>query len=97
MNPKKQILDFLKKKMEAKPGKHSDADYEKIQTLMAVMGTGTARLIIEQQVDDAIDGGYSIEGLENKGRHYLGKIVTNDGTIAERLIVDKQTGITRFI
>ncbi|KJS33115.1 MAG: hypothetical protein VR64_04265 [Desulfatitalea sp. BRH_c12] len=98
MNPKRQILKFLKEKMERNPSeKHSDDDSERIQLIMDGMGTGTARLIIEHQIGDTIGRGYTINDLENKGRYYLGKVVQHDGTIIERLIVDKQTGITRFI
>ncbi|RJQ82137.1 MAG: hypothetical protein C4519_08190 [Desulfobacteraceae bacterium] len=92
MNPKKQILAFLKRKMNP-----AAEDHAKIREVMDGMGTGTARLIIEREADYPMDGDYTVGHLENTGRYYLGKIVRHDGTVAQRLIVDKQTGLTRFL
>jgi hypothetical protein len=93
MNPKKQILAFLKQKMDP-----AADDHEKAMEIMDGMGTGTARLIIEHESGYALDDDdYSLGHLENTGRYYLGKIVRHDGTVAQRLMVDKQTGITRFL
>jgi hypothetical protein len=92
MNPKKQILAFLKQKMDP-----AADDHDKAMAIMDGMGTGTARLIIERESDYALDNDYRLGHLENTGRYYLGKFVRHDGTVAQRLMVDKQTGITRFL
>ncbi len=53
------------------------------------MSTGTARFIIDREVDPAILNKYNIKELENKGRYYLAKIVTQDGEVAETVLIDK--------
>jgi hypothetical protein len=96
MNPKRQMLNFLKHKIDQKSA-HNDKESQSVQAIMDGMSAGTARLVIENQIGDKIPGDYAIASLENKGRYYVGKIILGDGTIAARLIVDKQTGVTRFI
>ena len=96
MNPKRQMLNFLKQKIDQKSA-HTDKDSESVQAIMDGMSAGTARLVIEKQIGDKIAGDYKIDSLENKGRYYVGKIIQGDGTVAARLIVDKQIGVTRFI
>jgi hypothetical protein len=53
------------------------------------MSTGTARFIIDREVDPDILGKYDIKGLENKGRYYLAKIVNQDGEVADTVLIDK--------
>ena len=53
------------------------------------MSTGTARFIIDREVDPDILEKYNIKELENKGRYYLAKIVNQDGEVAETVLIDK--------
>ncbi len=53
------------------------------------MSTGTARFIIDREVDPDILEKYDITELENKGRYYLAKIVNQDGEVAETVLIDK--------
>ena len=53
------------------------------------MSTGTARFIIDREVDPDILRKYDIKELENKGRYYLAKIVNQDGEVAETVLIDK--------
>ena len=61
------------------------------------MGTGTARFVIERKLPDNIGELYHIEGLENKGRYYLAKIIGEDGRIVNQLLVDKQNATIHFL
>ncbi len=60
------------------------------------MSTGTARFIIDREVDPAILEKYNIKELENKGRYYLAKIVNQDGAIADTVLIDKQNRSIHF-
>ena len=53
------------------------------------MSTGTARFIIDREVDPTTLEKYNIKELENKGRYYLAKIVNQDGEVAETVLIDK--------
>jgi hypothetical protein len=53
------------------------------------MSTGTARFIIDREVDSTILGNYHIENLENRGRYYLAKILNQKGTVTETVLIDK--------
>lgn len=53
------------------------------------MSTGTARFIIDREVDPGILEKYDIKELENKGRYYLARIVNKEGEVAETVLIDK--------
>ena len=90
MTPKKQILKFLQQAYEN--NRQSDpSEKEVIQELFDGMSTGTARIIIQQEVGQAIEEKFSIDQVKNKGRYYMAKIVRPDGSTIQRLLVDKQT------
>ena len=60
------------------------------------MSTGTARFIIDREVDAAILEKYSIKELENKGRYYLAKIVDQNGGVADTVLIDKLNRAIHF-
>jgi hypothetical protein len=102
MKPKEQILKFIQKAYANEPqtnasedssrsGKHFSQN-EIIQELFDGMSTGTARIIIEQEVSRAIKEKFNIDQVKNQGRYYMAKIVRPDGSTIQRLLVDKQTG-----
>ena len=102
MKPKEQILKFIQKayanatqtdapEASTRSGKHAYPN-EIIQELFDGMSTGTARIIIEQEVSQAIKEKFNIDQIKNKGRYYMAKIVRPDGSTIQRLLVDKQTG-----
>jgi hypothetical protein len=102
MKPKEQILKFIQKAYANEPqtnasedssrsGKHFSQN-EIIQELFDGMSTGTARIIIEQEVSQAIKEKFNIDQVKNKGRYYMAKIFRPDGSTIQRLLVDKQTG-----
>ena len=107
MKPKEQILKFIQKayenapepdasKGEAGSGKKS-AQNEIIRKLFDGMSTGTARIIIEREISQALGEEYNIDHVTNKGRYYLAKIVRSDGSPMQRLLVDKQTGNVQMV
>ncbi len=53
------------------------------------MSTGTARFIIDREVNPDLLEKYDIKDLENKGRYYLAKIVNQDGKVADTVLIDK--------
>jgi hypothetical protein len=102
MKPKEQILKFIQKAYaNAKQTGASEASTSSgknfsqnkiIQELFDGMSTGTARIIIEQEVSRAIKEKFKIDRVKNKGRYYMAKIVRPDGSTIQQLLVDKQTG-----
>ncbi|MBU1388173.1 MAG: hypothetical protein KKE62_12940 [Proteobacteria bacterium] len=105
MKPKQKILEFIQKAYEesdggrttSRTGEMTDDDRLSIQELFDGMSTGTARIIIEEEMDSQMVKEYSIAPLENKGRYYVARIVQTDGKAIRRLLVDKQTGKVQFI
>ena len=53
------------------------------------MSTGTARFIIDREVDPDVLKNYHVKDLENKGRYYLAKIVNQDGEVTDTVLIDK--------
>ncbi|MBU0973760.1 MAG: hypothetical protein KKC20_24185 [Proteobacteria bacterium] len=104
MKPKQKILEFIQKAYEdgdgdrtaSETGAITDDDRLSIQELFDGMSTGTARIIIEEEMDSQMVEDYNIEPLENKGRYYVARIVQTDGKAIRRLLVDKQTGKVQF-
>ena len=68
-----------------RPPLDSEAGFE----FLDGMSTGTARFIIEREVDQAVLEKYDIKDLENKGRYYLAKIVNQDGGVVDTVLIDK--------
>lgn len=104
MRPKQKILEFIQKAYEEstvdepapESGAMTDEDRLAIRELFDGMSTGTARIIIEEELDGQIAESYNIDGLENKGRYYVARIVRPDGSAIRRLLIDKQTGKVQF-
>jgi hypothetical protein len=61
------------------------------------MSTGTDRILIEQDVGPQISEEYNISTVENKGRYYIAKIVRPEGSLIQRLLIDKQTGSIQMV
>ena len=70
----------------------ADPQNEIIREMFDGMGTGTARIIIEREMSREFQEKFNIDQVENRGRYYLAKIFRQDGSIIQRLLVDKQTG-----
>ena len=104
MKPKQKILEFIQKAYEDsagdRPATESDTmapdDRLAVRELFDGMSTGTARIIIEEEIDGQVSDDYDIDALENKGRYYVARIVRPDGSAIRRLLVDKQTGEVQF-
>ena len=96
MTPKKQILKFIQQAYENNR-QSVPAEKEVIQELFDGMSTGTARIIIEQDVGPQISEEYNIGTVENKGRYYIAKIFRPDGSPIQRLLIDKQTGNVQMV
>ncbi len=107
MKPKEHILKFIQKAYENTPQSDTSRGSEKsekkssqneiIRELFDGMSTGTARIIIEREVSQAIGEKFNIDQVKNKGRYYLAKIVRPDGRPIQRLLVDKQTGSVQMV
>jgi hypothetical protein len=107
MNPKKQILRYIQNAY-ADAAESSDAEQREgsrnsnsrddiLQQLFDGMSTGTARIVIEQEMNRSLQEEFDIEQVENQGRYYRARIVRQDGTTLQRLLVDKQTGTVRML
>lgn len=100
MRPKQKILEFIQKAYADEAGDTpateskamTEEDRLSVREIFDGMSTGTARIIIEEEVEGRIAEAYNIDPLENKGRYYAARIVRPDGSDIRRLLVDKQTG-----
>jgi len=107
MNPKKQILEFIKQAqgngsysstgIPAGGGAEPSRDSERIKEIFDGMSTGTARIVIDREVGRQNIEKYNLKGLENKGRYYVATIVGQDGHTIASLLIDKQNGNVQFI
>ena len=96
MTPKKLILKFIQQAYENK--RQSDpAEKEVIHELFDGMSTGTARIIIEQDVGPQISEDFNISTVENRGRYCVAMIVRPDGSPIQRLLIDKQIGNVQMV
>lgn len=104
MRPKQKILEFIHQAYEAETGAGEGSDSKKtdpedrqaVRELFDGMSTGTARIIIEEEIDGQVAEDYNIAPLENMGRYYAARIVRPDGSAIRRLLIDKQTGDVQF-
>lgn len=78
--------DNIKNPVESEPGLE----------FLDGMSTGTARFIIEREVNPDLLEKYDIKDMENKGRYYLAKIVNQEGEIADTVLIDKQNRSIHF-
>lgn len=101
MNPKKRIMEFLNNPQWPRPegnfDKNSAEDCRKVQEIIDGMSMGTASLVIDHAVGEEHLENYEIKDLENVGRYYTASVVSQNGTIIHKLLVDKQTGDVRFV
>lgn len=104
MRPKQKILEFIQKAYEESTTEESEPESDTmtnedrltIRELFDGMSTGTARIIIQEELDGQMSESYDIDGLENEGRYYVARIVRPDGSAIRRLLIDKQTGKVQF-
>jgi hypothetical protein len=107
MNPKKQILEFIKQAqgngsysptvISSHGAGEPSKDRDRIQEIFDGMSTGTARIVIDREVGRQIMEKYNLKGIENKGRYYVATIVRQDGNSIASLLIDKQNGNVQFI
>ena len=97
MNPKKRIMTYLANPECHHPAGETCEVCDQVRRIAEGMSEGTASLVIENAISKKLDGDYGIEGLANKGRYYTASVVSYDGTLIQRLLVDKQTGDVRFV
>ena len=73
MRPKQKILEFIQEAYEDDKGDTSASETSTmtIQELFDGMSTGTARIIIEEEMDSQMAEDYNIAPLENMGRYYI--------------------------
>jgi len=107
MNPKKQILEFIKQSLSNassssavmhsdEAGKHA-LERERVQEIFDGMSTGTARIVIDREVGRRISEKYDVQGIDNKGRYYVATIVQKEDHTIATLLIDKQNGNVQFI
>jgi len=104
MKPKQRIMEFIQDAYKNEAGKKPAGERSPsgedhlldLQQCFEGMSTGTARIVIEEEIDDQIAEDYEIQDLQNKGRYYAARIVGADGSPIKRLLVDKQTGHVQF-
>ena len=106
MKPKEQILQFIQQNYAnaLQPGVSGKDEKDEIdspqndiiQEIFDGMSTGTARIIIEREMSQALQEKFNVDQVKNLGRYYLARIVRHDGTTIQNLLVDKQTGNVRM-
>lgn len=82
---------------KSKEGGDISSENKIVRELFDGMSTGTARIVIENELGDAVAEQYNIDQLENQGRYYLAKIIRLDGSPMQRLLVDKQSGTVQLL
>lgn len=97
MNPKKQILEYLTSPSCRHPASETCEECNQVRRIMDGMSAGTASLVIENAASEKWGGDVEVATLSNKGRYYTASIVNHDGSLIQKLIVDKQTGDVRFV
>ena len=107
MNPKKQILKYIQNAysdstlpgdaQQRETSGTNDSSSEIFQELFEGMSSGTARIVIERELNRSLGEEFNIEQVENQGRYYVARIVRHDGTTLQRLLVDKQTGAVHMV
>jgi tRNA uridine 5-carbamoylmethylation protein Kti12 len=75
----------------------SEADSQRMQNILDGMSTGSARIIIDREASRRVSEDYSLQGLQNKGRYFVARIVRTDGSVIDELLVDKQNGRIQFL
>jgi uncharacterized protein YoaH (UPF0181 family) len=97
MNPKKRIMKFLNDpSCDHLPGENCEV-CEKVKRVRDGMSTGTATVFINKAIYEKHSGDFQFKDLANRGRYFTGRVVDYEGKTVEKLLVDKQTGIVRFI
>lgn len=97
MNPKKHILEYLSNPPCRHPAGETCEECDQVRRIMDGMSAGTASLVIESAVSERWGDDFEVEALSNKGRYYTASIVSHEGALMQKLIVDKQTGEVRFV
>jgi hypothetical protein len=97
MNPKKRIMEYLSNPPCRHPADEGCDECDQVRRIMDGMSEGTASLVIESAAGERWGDDFEVEALSNKGRYYTASIVYHDGTLFQKLIVDKQTGDVRFV
>jgi hypothetical protein len=97
MNPKKRIMEYLTSPPCRHPAGETCEECDQVRRIMDGMSAGTASLVIENAASEKWGDDVEVEALSNKGRYYTASIVNHDGTLIQKLIVDKQTGDVRFV
>jgi hypothetical protein len=97
MNPKKRIMTYLANPTCSHPESETCEACEQRHRIIEGMSAGTASLVIEEAVSEKLDGDFVVAGLSNKGRYYTARIVNHDGSLIQKLLLDKQTGEVRFV
>jgi len=75
----------------------NEADSQRMQDILDGMSTGSARIIIDQEASRRVSEDYNLNGLQNKGRYFVARIVRTDGSVIDELLVDKQSGRIQFL
>ena len=93
-----KISNYSENNLQKKDTPHSNRQDENVANsvesepglgFLDGMSTGTARFIIDREVNPDLLEKYNIKDLENKGRYYLAKIVNQDGEVADTVLIDK--------
>lgn len=97
VNPKKQIMKFLRDPACGGPPGRPEEIFEKLRHRRDGMSAGTATLVTHDAVSDKYDEDYPVADLADRGRDYTAHLIDEEGKTIERLLVDKQTGEVRFV
>lgn len=97
MNPKKRIMAYLANSSCRHPAGETCEACDQVRRIMDGMSEGTASFVIENAASAKWGDDFEVAALANKGRYYTASIVNHDGTLIQKLLVDKQTGDVRFV
>jgi hypothetical protein len=76
------------------PGRPHDWDYRDPQEPLDEKG---ARRLVEEFLDSSRNPNLKIGGIEDEGANFVAEIITKDGSLVDKLVVDKDSGFIRSI
>lgn len=90
-------MDDEKKKAGTEDEVELAEDLNSLRTDEEGMSPATAALVIEKKLRTKIMQDYDLLEVENKGRYYVAKAYSKDGSWLNELLIDKQSGAIQVV
>jgi len=68
------------------------SDFNDLPNYFDGMGEATVRILIKRRLSEKLLREYGVVDLKNIGRYYSAKILAQDGSTIDEVLVDKQCG-----